>query len=101
MDNFYVQDEWTPTDDLTLMFGVRYDQLSNDDPITANPNFLARQGFTNTENMDGKDLLQPRVGFNWAATDRLTVRGGAGLFGGGSPDRSYRRRNSSRRGQGY
>ncbi len=85
VDSFYVQDEWTLTDDLTLTFGVRYDTLTNDDPITDNPNFLSRRGFSNGENLDGKDLLMPRFGFNWDATDRLTVRGGAGLFGGGAP----------------
>ena len=47
--------------------------------------FLARRGFTNGFNLDGNDLLQPRFGFNWTANDRLTIRGGAGLFGGGSP----------------
>ena len=30
--------------------------------------------------------MQPRVGFNWKATDRLIVRGGFGVFAGGSPD---------------
>ena len=85
VDSFYIQDEWAPTDELTLTFGVRYDTLTNDDPITDNPNFLARHGFTNGFNLDGNDLLQPRLGFNWAASDRLTIRGGAGLFGGGSP----------------
>jgi outer membrane receptor protein involved in Fe transport len=85
VDSFYAQDEWTPTDDLTLTFGVRYDTLTNDDPITDNPNFLARHGFANGFNLDGNDLLQPRFGFNWTANDRLTIRGGAGLFGGGAP----------------
>ena len=85
VDSFYVQDEWTPTDDLTLTFGVRYDTLTNDDPITDNPNFLARRGYDNGENLDGKDLVMPRFGFNWTANDRLTIRGGAGLFGGGAP----------------
>ena len=46
---------------------------------------MARNGFDNTQNLDSKDLLLPRFGFNWAATDRLTLRGGAGLFGGGVP----------------
>jgi outer membrane receptor protein involved in Fe transport len=85
VDSFYVQDEWTPTDDLTLTFGVRYDTLTNDDPIVDNPNFLARNGFPNTFNLDGNDLLMPRFGFNWSANERLTIRGGAGLFGGGAP----------------
>ena len=85
VDSIFLQDEWTPTDDLTLTFGLRYDTYTNDDPITENPNFEARNGFSNGENLDGKSLMQPRFGFTWDATDRLTVRGGAGLFGGGSP----------------
>ena len=85
VDSIYLQDEWRPSDDLTLSFGVRFDMLSNDDPIKDNPNFLARRGFSNTENLDGKELFQPRLGFNWEASERLRIRGGAGLFGGGSP----------------
>jgi len=84
-NSVYLQDEWTPTDDLTLKFGVRYDFLRNNDPIKFNQDFVDRNGFTNTENLDGKSILLPRFGFNWQATDRLTIRGGAGLFGGGSP----------------
>jgi hypothetical protein len=84
-DSFFIQDEWTPTPDLTLTFGARFDSLSNNDPITDNPNFLERRGYANTENLDGKDLVLPRFGFNWDASDRLTLRGGIGLFGGGSP----------------
>jgi len=85
VDSFFVQDEWTPTGDLTMTLGLRFDSLSNGDPIIDNPNFSARRGFQNGENLDGKDLVQPRFGFNWDFSDRLTVRGGAGLFGGGSP----------------
>jgi len=85
VDSFFVQDEWTPTGDLTMTFGLRFDSLSNGDPIIDNSNFSARRGFENGENLDGKDLVQPRFGFNWDFSDRLTVRGGAGLFGGGSP----------------
>jgi len=85
VDSFFVQDEWTPTADLSMTFGLRFDSLSNNDPITDNPNFLARRGFENGENLDGKDMVLPRFGFNWTANDRLTIRGGAGLFGGGAP----------------
>ncbi len=85
VNSFYLQDEFTPTDTLTLKFGLRYDEYDNIDPITANPNFLARNGFSNRTNLDGKDLMLPRFGFTWDANDRLTIRGGAGLFGGGVP----------------
>src|SRR5690606_38487810 len=50
-----------------------------------NANFLARNGFRNDETLDGKDLIQPRVAFNWDA-GALTVRGGLGLFSGGNPN---------------
>lgn len=83
--SYYLQDEWAPTDTLTMKFGLRYDWYSNNDAVVANPAFLARNGFSNTENLDGKDLFSPRFGFNWSASDRLTIRGGGGLFGGGTP----------------
>ena len=85
VNSLYIQDEWTPTSDLTLTFGVRFDEYDNDDPVPENPAFLARNGYSNNENLDGKDLILPRFGFNWTPTDRLTIRGGAGQFGGGTP----------------
>ena len=81
----YLQDEWTPTDHLTLKFGLRYDWYENSDAVPFNEFFAARNGFSNQENLDGKDLLLPRFGFSWQAKDNLTIRGGAGLFGGGTP----------------
>ncbi len=81
----YLQDEWLASDDLTIKFGFRYDWMHNSDDVPLNTAFIDRNGFSNTENLDGKDLFLPRIGFNWNATDRLTVRGGAGLFGGGTP----------------
>ena len=84
-DSFFIQDEWTVTPDLVLKFGVRFDENSNSDDVPLNPSFTARNGFENTFNLDGNDLTMPRFGFDWTASDRLTVRGGFGLFGGGEP----------------
>ncbi|MEM1180120.1 MAG: TonB-dependent receptor [Acidobacteriota bacterium] len=84
-NSVFIQDEWAVNDRLTLRFGLRYDWLENSDEITLNPFFTERNGFTNQENLDGKDLLLPRFGFSYAANERLTIRGGAGLFGGGTP----------------
>jgi hypothetical protein len=84
-NTIFLQDEWSPSDELTLKFGVRYDENDNSDPITRNEAFAARNGFDNTNNLDGNDLLMPRFGFDWTLSDRLTIRGGAGLFGGGEP----------------
>ena len=85
VNSFYLQDEWSPSSALTVKFGLRYDEYSNSDAITHNPSFTARNGFSNQENLDGKDLFMPRFGVTWAPTANLTLRGGAGLFGGGTP----------------
>ena len=85
VNSFYIQDEFTPTDSLTLKLGLRFDEYDNSDTVTDNPSFLARNGFSNQTNLDGKDLVLPRAGFTWDVNDRLTVRGGVGLFGGGVP----------------
>ena len=31
-------------------------------------------------------MFQPRFGFNWTPTDQIVVRGGVGIFAGGTPD---------------
>ena len=61
-DSFYIQDEWTPTADLTLKLGLRFDTYSNSSAIPENTNFETRQGISNQENLDGKDLVLPRFG---------------------------------------
>ncbi|GAB4191313.1 MAG: TonB-dependent receptor [Wenzhouxiangellaceae bacterium] len=81
----YLQDEWRITPDLTLFAGLRYETLANNDLPALNQDFVDRNGFSNQENLDGKDLWLPRFGFNWSLDDRTVIRGGAGLFGGGTP----------------
>jgi len=85
VNSFYIQDEWTVNDDLTIKGGLRFDKYNNSDSIPENPAFVGRNGYTNSNNLDGNDLVLPRLGFNWTVNDRLTLRGGAGLFGGGTP----------------
>ncbi|HZV83711.1 MAG TPA: carboxypeptidase regulatory-like domain-containing protein, partial [Brevundimonas sp.] len=77
--SLYAEDTWQLTDDLRVTYGLRYDWFSMDDRPVLNQNFVSRQGFENTANLDGKDLLMPRVGFNWTPGD-WTVSGGIGLF---------------------
>ncbi len=81
-----LQDDWQITPDLTLSAGVRYDLFGNDARPPLNPNFLARYGYHNRETFNGRGVVQPRVGFNWKPSDRLIVRGGVGIFAGGTPD---------------
>lgn len=83
----YFQDKYRlPNAPVTIMAGLRYDWYSSSDLPANNPNFAGRYGFSNQQNLDGKDLLQPRLGINWEAADNLEVRGGIGLYSGGNPN---------------
>jgi hypothetical protein len=82
---FGLMDTIDLTDTLTVVAGVRYDMFDSPDRPFFNEFFLDRFGFPNTANLNGRDLLQPRFGLNWKPTDRLQIRGSAGLFGGGNP----------------
>lgn len=82
---FGMQDTIDVTDNLVVTAGFRWDLFDTPDRPFNNVDFLNRFGFTNTSTLNGRDLFQPRFGFNWNATDRLTIRGSAGVFGGGSP----------------
>jgi len=86
IDTFYLQDEWTATEDLTVSYGLRYSQYSNDDKPVLNPNFVDRHNFSNQENYDGLSLLEPRAGFTYTYNEDTIIRGGIGLFGGGAPN---------------
>jgi hypothetical protein len=86
VDSVYVQDEWQATPDLKFQAGVRMDKFSGSDQPLLNANFTNRYGFNNQETLDGRDLIMPRIGFNWQWTPETTVYGGWGLFGGGTPN---------------
>ena len=81
-----VQDSWKISDTLNIAFGVRYDVYGGHSRPASNPNFVARYGFENNYFISGKGLFQPRFGFDWKPLPRLSVRGGGGIFGGGTPD---------------
>ena len=85
VNSLYLQDSWDVLANLTLLGGIRYDWYEAEGTIRENPNFEARNGYSNTNDIDGLDVIMPRFGFNWDATDRVTVRGGLGRFSGGSP----------------
>ena len=86
---FYLEDSWDVTDSFNLTYGLRYERISNDDEPNINDLFVERHGFANNENLDGKDILLPRVGFTWDVdehVENLSFRGGFGLFSGGRPN---------------
>jgi hypothetical protein len=86
VDAFYVQDSWQVTPEFAVQAGLRFEKYSSGDKPLLNTNFEARYGFDNQETLDGRDLLMPRVGFNWQMDADTLVRGGVGLFGGGTPN---------------
>ncbi|NRA82811.1 MAG: TonB-dependent receptor [Gammaproteobacteria bacterium] len=85
-NTLYLEDSWDVSDEFNLTYGLRYERTFNNDAPNLNEGFVERYGFDNTENLDGIDLILPRIGFTWELSDDLTVRGGAGRFSGGRPN---------------
>ncbi|PAX99538.1 hypothetical protein CKO50_20205 [Pseudoalteromonas sp. HM-SA03] len=82
----YVEDKFYVTDDLEVTAGLRYERLSSSDKPTLNTAFQETYGYTNQENLDGADIILPRIGFKYYATESLTINGGVGRFHGGIPN---------------
>jgi hypothetical protein len=98
----FLQDTFKLNKNLNVMVGLRVDQqdvpekplfsaaaaapvvaggISGTNVVRASGGF----GLDNTVTLDGKQLVQPRLGFNWnlgSPERRMQVRGGAGLFQG-------------------
>lgn len=88
LNTVYLQDEmFFDQLDLTVVAGLRYDWFTSDDRPVFNPAFAAaNDGLRNDANIDGVDLLMPRVGFTWNTTEDVSLRGGVGLYSGGNPN---------------
>lgn len=84
--SLYAQDAIDVTDDIKVTAGFRFDWIDINDVPAANPNFTARNGFTNTATLDGLSILMPRVSATWRLTDSLKLNAGFGLFSGGQPE---------------
>lgn len=82
----YIQDEFYLNDDLKVIAGLRYDWITSSDHPEENADFVAGNGYSNSANLDGVDLLQPRIGLNYTLNDSTELRGGIGLFSGGNPN---------------
>jgi hypothetical protein len=86
-ETLFLQNEYFFDDlDLTIVGGLRYERFSSDDRPVFNAAFTAENGIRNDANIDGVDILQPRIGFTWDANDTTRVRGGVGVFSGGNPN---------------
>lgn len=87
INSLYLQDEiFFDEHNLTVVAGLRYEFFTSDDRPNFNQTFTDANGVRNDENIDGLDLLMPRVGFTWLAKPRLTVRGSLGRYSGGNPN---------------
>ena len=87
LHSFYLQDEiFFDNLDLTVVAGFRYETFSSDDRPVFNQTFTQANGIRNDANIDGLDLIMPRLGFTWGARDDLQLRGGVGLYAGGNPN---------------
>ena len=86
--SFGIQDTWRLADWFTLNYGIRYDVYGDggSQQVAFNQSFLNRTGFRNTAYISGRDVVQPRIGFDLRPFGDLSIRGGVGIFSGGSPD---------------
>ena len=95
----YAQDEWTPSDNLKVTYGLRLDGLffDNQDLMTNNAikelsYYPKKYNYAETHIDTGKwpsasVTVSPRIGFKWDLRDdkTLSLRGGTGLFSGRLP----------------
>lgn len=87
LHSFYIQDEiYFDQKDLTVVAGFRYETFTSSDRPNFNQTFTNLNGFRNDANIDGVDIIMPRLGFTWGVNDELSLRGGIGLYSGGNPN---------------
>jgi len=83
---FGIQDNWRLSEALTVSYGARYDLYGGDSRPALNQAFTLRAGFPNTAYISGRGVFQPRIGFDFKPVSTVSIRGGVGIFSGGSPD---------------
>ncbi len=87
LNSLYIQDEiFFDNANVTVVAGLRYEWFETSDNPKFHQNFFDAAGFRNDDNIDGVDLLMPRIGVTWGVRDDLTLRGGVGLYSGGNPN---------------
>ncbi len=86
VNTVFFQDVFNVGESLTITAGLRYDWYTTNDKPGENADFVADYGFSNSTNLDGEGLLQPRVGFTYDYSADLIFHGGVGLYVGGDPN---------------
>ncbi|RXH55530.1 TonB-dependent receptor [Granulicella sibirica] len=97
-DGFFVQDNWQVSQKLTVLYGVRYElptvpyslngigRILNSDYTALIPTSSATTGAAYTPvkgfkfNGPNHDLVSPRLGLAYRATDKIVVRSGGGIY---------------------
>jgi len=72
----YLQDQWRPTDRVTLQIGARYEYAHLPQPKICNPDYPTCQ-LTST-----KDNIAPRLGITYRLNDKTVIQSGFGVFHG-------------------
>ena len=79
-NSIYGEDNWQITDNFSVLFGLRYNWFSTSDSPVENVNFASRNGFSNSQSIDGKSIILPRVSFNWRPQSGMTMTGTLGRY---------------------
>ncbi len=83
--SLFFQNDTQLFSNFSFNYGLRYERfLQGDEPPQRN-DFEAAFGRSNRSNLDGIDIFQPRIGFEYTPFDRTNITGGFGLFSGGNP----------------
>jgi len=92
----FFQDNWRPSSNVTVQYGIRWEELDNPDMITpASEVFYAPfigqtvngMKFPSDGTIPDDDVLQPRAGISWDPTKdgKTVVRATAGIYGARIP----------------
>lgn len=84
--SLFVQDQWAITPEFELSAGIRYERFEQDDKPAFSQPIFDQFGVRTDNNLDGNDLIMPRMSFLWTPFRRTNVSGGFGLFSGGNPE---------------
>jgi len=82
---FFAQDTIQLTPDFELSLGLRYEQYDQSDSPEFSQTIMDTYGVDTSNNLDGRDVILPRISFRWNISDRTTLTGGIGRFAGGDP----------------
>jgi hypothetical protein len=81
----FAGDRWAITPDFELSFGLRYEWYEQSDAPAFSQPVNDLYGVDTSNNLDGLDILLPRVGFLWTPFQGASLSGGIGLYAGGNP----------------